>query len=115
MFVYSMIQLFSSEFGATYQSDQDRCFYLHFQGRELALSVCSLIAFKKKVDSVDLVKMLTDEEDYSDVVLLSTCQREAYFLLSIQEIIDLKELLGGTLVMLELNSILHKQINCGIS
>ncbi|MEO0331930.1 MAG: hypothetical protein AAF223_09615, partial [Bacteroidota bacterium] len=90
-------------------------FYLHFQGREMAMSVCSLIAFKKKVDSIDLVKLLTDESDYSDIALLSTCQREAIFLLSIREIIDLKELLSGTLVMLELNSILHQQLNCGIS
>ncbi|WKN44135.1 hypothetical protein [Tunicatimonas pelagia] len=110
-----MIQLFATDYGCTFQSDQDRCFYLHFQGREMAMSVCSLIAFKKKVDSIDLVKLLTDESDYSDVALLSTCQREAIFLLSIREIIDLKELLSGTLVMLELNSILHQQLNCGIS
>lgn len=110
-----MTQLFSTDLGRTYQSDQDRCYYLHFQGRELPMSVCSLVAFKRKVDTVDLVKMLTDESSYSDIALVATCQQEAIFLLSIREVIDLKQLLAGTLVMLELNSILHQQLNCGIT
>jgi len=110
-----MTQLFSTDLGQTYQSDQDRCFYLHFQGRRLPMSVCSLIAFKKKIDAVDLIRMLTDESDYSDIALVATCRQEAIFLLSIREVIDLKELLAGTLVMLELNSILHQQLNCGIT
>jgi len=110
-----MTPLFSTEYGSTYQSDQDRCFYLNFQGRQLPMSVCSLIAFKKKVDAIDLVSMLTDESDYADIALVSTCRQEAFFVLSIREVIELKELLAGTLVMLELNSILHQQLNCGIS
>lgn len=110
-----MTQLFSTDYGTTYQSDQDRCYYLQFQGRELALNFCSLIAFKKKVDTIDVVKLLTNDSDYSDAALVSTCQQGAFFLLSIREVIDLKELLTGTLVMLELNSILHQQLNYGIS
>lgn len=110
-----MTQLFSTEHSATYQSDQDRCFYVHLQGRQIAFSACALIAFKKKVDAIDLVDLLTRDSDYSDISLISTCNREAIFLLSIPEVIELKELLSGTLVMLELNSILHRQLNCGIS
>ncbi len=79
------------------------------------MNACSLIAFKKKIDAVDLIQMLTDESDYSDIALIATCQQEAIFLLSIREVIDLKQLLAGTLVMLELNSILHQQLNCGIT
>ncbi|MEQ9439636.1 MAG: hypothetical protein RIG62_11340 [Cyclobacteriaceae bacterium] len=110
-----MTKLFSTEYSATYQSDQDRCFYVHFQQREVAMSVCALIAFKKKVDAIDLVELLTTDDRYSDTVVVSTCNREALFVLNIREIIELKELLSGTLVMLELNSILRQQLNCGIS
>ena len=110
-----MTKLFSTELGATFQSDQDRCFYVHFHGREIAMSACALIAFKKKIDAIDLVDLLTRDSVYTDTAVVSTCNREAIFVLSLREIIDLKELLSGTLVMLELNSILHRQLNCGIS
>nr|WKN34933.1 hypothetical protein K4G66_21390 [Tunicatimonas sp. TK19036] len=110
-----MTQLFSTENSTTYQSDQERCFYVHFQGRQIALSACALIAFKTKVDAIDLVDLLTRDSDYTDTAIVSTCNRDAFFVLSIREIIELKELLSGTLVMLELNSILHRQLKCGIS
>lgn len=115
IFEFSMTPIFSTEYGSTYQSDQDRCFYLQFQGRQLSMNVCSLVAFKKKVDAIDLVELLTNESDYADIAVVATCCREAFFVLSIRGVIELKDLLAGTLVMLELNSILHQQLNCGIS
>lgn len=110
-----MTQLFSTEHGISYQSDEDRCFYVHFQERKIALSVCALIAFRKKVEAIDLVELLTSSDEYSDTAIVSTCHRDAILVLSIREVIELKELLTGTLVMLELNSILHQKLNCGIS
>ena len=110
-----MVEIFRTSSGSLHQCDQDNCFYLHFQDRQTSFRVCGLLAFKKKIDQVDLVALLLDERNRSGLEIVRTCQNQAIFVLTIREILELKELLAGTLVMLELNSILHQKLQYSLS
>ena len=109
-----MTEVFRTPAGAVVQSDGENCFYLQFRGRQTRLEVCALVALKQRVDHLDLVEMLTDVRR-ADVEVISTCRPDELFVLTLHEIIALKELLAGTLVMLELNSILHRRLRCSLA
>ena len=93
------------------QSDRDNCFFLDFKSETYKLKVCSFIALKIKLDGLDLECILLDELTKSEIEIISLCNNERILVLTISEIIELKELLSGAMVMIELNSIVHQRIN----
>ncbi|MGB3616867.1 MAG: hypothetical protein WBA12_02015 [Catalinimonas sp.] len=102
-------EVYRTEAGAIYQCDRENCFYLEFQGQPRRLPVCALLSLKQQVDRIDLAAMIADPRR-ADVEVLCTCRRGTLLVVTLREIIVLKELLSGALVMLELNSILHRRL-----
>ncbi|WP_176956129.1 hypothetical protein [Catalinimonas alkaloidigena] len=49
------------------------------------------------------------------MTIVRTCQHRELFVLTIREVLELKEILSGALVMLELNSILHQKLQYSFS
>lgn len=96
--------------GAVYQSDQDRCFWVEFNGELTSYKVPCLYKFKKAVDAIDLDAMATNPGAAYDYDVIAPCNCERCYVLTLTEIAELKDLLKGTKVMLELNSILHERL-----
>ena len=94
--------------GSLYQSDATECFQLSFHQEELSFRVCELITFKRKLQAIDLPAMLMSENHDVEVLHMPHCDR--LFVLTIQDILELKELLAGAFTMLELNSMIHRQL-----
>ena len=62
------------------------------------------------VDAVDVRQMALHTDDAYDVEILTPPRTDRCYVLTLCEIIHLRELLTGTRVMLELNTMLHE---CG--
>lgn len=92
------------------QNDKDNCFYLQFKGAEYRMAVCALIAFKNKLDQLNIEEMLLSDASFNAIEIIPLCNREHLLVLTLDEIIEMKDLIPGTLVMLELNSILQQRI-----
>ena len=106
-----MEMIHSTKNGSVYQLDTENCFTLSFKENGYKLSVCSFIALKAKINSVDIVGILLDDCRNNSVEIISMCNNSRLLVLTLDEILELKELLAGTLVMIELNSILHQRLN----
>lgn len=100
--------LFETSRAALYQEDRTETFLLHFNGEDISFRVCELIVLKKKLQKVDIAAMLLSDGPDVELLYLAHCDR--FFALSIHDILELKELLAGAFTMLELNSLIHREI-----
>lgn len=96
--------------GKITQSDSESCYYLSFHGVSYKMNVCSFIAFKTKLDAYNVEEMLLSETEEQDLEIIPLCNKEHFLLLNLIEIIEMRDLIQGALVMLELNSIVHHRI-----
>ncbi len=74
------------------------------------MNVCSFIAFKSKLDVFNVEAMLMSDFESHDLEIIPLCNKDHFLLLNLNEIIEMKDLIQGALVMLELNSIVHHRI-----
>ncbi len=91
------------------QKDDKDCYELQFFRQKLEIRPCELLAFRRKINSIDIVTLLESDGSDVEVIHLPSCNR--IFVFTIQEILELKELIHGTFAMLELNSLIHRQLN----
>lgn len=96
-------EVFKTEKGAFYQCSRKNCFWLEFMNRTTSFTVSDFFTFKKRIDSIDVIEMLKDTSRKSDFEIVMPFRSERCFLLTVQDIIDLQELLAGAKFMLELN------------
>jgi hypothetical protein len=102
--------VFSTKAGAVYQCDAERCWYVDFAGKVAKFDYRCLLKLKKAVYNVDIEqKLLTSSKD-ADVEIIFICACDHCYILSLLQIIALKELMEGTFVMLQLNSILQDKL-----
>lgn len=102
--------VFSTQYGAVYQSDAERCWYVNFAGKAARFDYRCLLKLKKAVYNIDIEAKLLDTSKDPDVEILFICACDHCYILSLLQIIALKELLEGTFVMLQLNHILQDRI-----
>lgn len=103
-------EIYHTTNGKVLQNDKDNRFYLDFKGKEYRLAVCSLIAFKAKLDQMNIEEMLLSDASINSLEIVPLCNKEHLLVLTLDEIIEMKDLISGTLVMLELNSIVTQRI-----
>lgn len=102
--------IFSTKNGCVYQSDRKRCFFIDFGGYTTEFKFPCFVAFKRLVDRIDLDAMALNPSKSSDVEIISPCGSERCYVLTLTQLIELRELLEGTRVMLQLNSIIHERL-----
>jgi len=96
--------------GKVLQSDLDNHFTLSFKNLDFRFNICGLIAFKSKISTVDVSTKLLSSELCDDLEIFSMCNNERLMVLTMSEIVEMRDLLSGTFAMMELNSILHQRI-----
>jgi hypothetical protein len=102
--------VFSTKYGAIYQSDAERCWYVDFAGKVAKFDYRCLLKLKKAVYNVDIEAKLLQSTKDPDIEILFICACDHCYILSLLQIIALKELLEGTFVMLQLNHILQDRL-----
>lgn len=96
-------EVFKTAVGAVYQCSRKNCYWLEFQDTTTSFRVSDFLSFKKRVDAIDIEKMLCDSSRSSDFEILMPFRTERCFILSVEDILNLRELLDGAKFMIELN------------
>lgn len=100
-----MERIYATANGFIEQSDKQHCYFLHFNNTSYQIAPCALIALKAKLHSYKLDEILLGDEELG-LEIIPVCNRDRFLILEFHELIELKELINGTFVMLELNSIM---------
>ncbi len=103
-------EVFRTNQGCVYQADQERSIYVDFAGKVARYDIRCLLRLHKAVFAIDLEKMATDVTRTSDVEIISLCACAHSYVLTLSQIIAFRDLLEGTFVMFELNSIIQECI-----
>lgn len=103
-----LYEIFKTAQGALYQCNLTSRYLLHFGGDVSVMRVEDFIILKKLVDRVDLQAMAQNADRASDYAIISPFGLDRCFVLTLTEVADLKELLAGAKIMLELHSLLRK-------
>ena len=109
--IASFEEVFSTVKGAIYQSDTEGCWYVDFAGKLAKFDYRNLLKLKKAVYHIDIENLLLSSDKAPDLEILFICACEHCYVLSLIEIIALKELLQGTFMMLELNHIIFDMLH----
>ncbi|MES2458416.1 MAG: hypothetical protein V4594_22855 [Bacteroidota bacterium] len=104
-------EVFSVHAGAIYQSDSENCWYIDFAGKLARFDYRNLLKLKKAVYQIDIEGLLLSSEKAPDLEIIFICACDHCYVLSLVQIIAMKELLAGTFVMLELNHIIHDRLH----
>lgn len=100
--------LFNTMNASIYQCDASEQYILCFQGSEVIFKTCELLAFKRKIQKLDLTSLLSSDTPDIEILHMPSCDR--LFVLTIHDVLELRELFAGAFAMLELNSLIHKKI-----
>ncbi len=95
-------EVFKSEYGAVYQCSRKNCYWLEFQNTTTSFKVGDFIRFKKRIDTIDVEKMLCDSSRSSDFEIVMPFRTERCFILSVEDILNLRDILAGAKFVLEL-------------
>ena len=105
-----MIEVFATDKGSIYQHDAERCWYVNFAGKNARFDYQCLLKLRKAVYNVNIEAILLDSSKSPDVEIIFICACDHCYVLTLMQIIELKEILEGTFVMLELNRIIHDNL-----
>lgn len=100
-------EVFMTTQGAVYQCSRKNNYWLDFQDKTTSFSVSDFFCFKRKVDAIDVDAMLHDASRTSDFEIIMPFRTERCFILSVQDVLDLREILNGAKFMIELNSVVR--------
>ncbi len=106
----SYIEVFSTKDGAIYQCDKDKCWYIDFAGKIARFDYRNILKLKKAVYQIDIEDILLNSVEKPDVEIIFICACDHCYVLSLVQVIALKQLLQGTFVMLELNHIIQDRL-----
>ena len=107
--VISKSTVFETKGTSVSQCDRSEKFFLHFLAQPIELKLCELIGLRRKIEKIDLTALVSSQGPDVEVLYLS--HQHPILVLSIYEILELREVLTGTFTMLELNSLIHKTIH----
>jgi hypothetical protein len=100
-------EVFGTNSGAVYQCDAERCWYVNFANKMAKFDYRCLLKLKKAVYHIDIEAKLLDSSKDPDVEIIFICACDHTYILTLLQIIALKEILEGTFVMLQLNNIIQ--------
>ena len=100
-------EIFRTPHGVVYQCNRSNCFWLEFAGGISAFKTSDFLHFKKQVEQIDIQEMAQNTARFADLVILNPFRSERCFVLTLTDVLNLRELLQGAKVMLDLNSMLY--------
>lgn len=105
-------EVFRTDRGVVYQCDASNRLILEFWDTHTQLSARDFAQFRRMVETVDVRQMALSTATADDVEILMPPRSERCYVLTLCEVVHLRELLSGAKLMLELNAMLRE---CGCS
>ena len=106
-----MTEVFGTKNGTIFQDDAERCWYVDFAGKLAKFDYRNLLKLRKAVYNVDIEDILLNSTKSPDVEIIFICACDHCYVLTLMQIVALKEILEGTFVMLELNHIIYDTLH----
>ncbi len=103
-------ELYKTGKGAVYQDDENSCFTLEFMGKLTVFKVYEFLHFKKSIDNINLADLFLNDLG-QDLQIIHHKNSDQLFIITLCDLVALKELLSGAKVMLELNSIICSRLS----
>lgn len=104
----NLLEVFSTKHGAVYQCNNKNVFFLEFAGKSSTFKVSDFIDFIKRVNNVDLNEMAKNTSRTADLAILMPHYTERCFILTIEDTLNLREILNGAKFTIHLNSMLRE-------
>jgi hypothetical protein len=99
-------EIYKTKRASVSQCDSTESFYLTFDEQVIEFKLCDLVTFRNKIKQIDIVELLDCNSPDIEVIHLPHCDR--FLVLSVQEILQFRELLNGTFDILALNSAISR-------
>ncbi len=106
----SISEVFSTAHGAVYQNDAERCWVVDFAGKQAKFDYRCLLKLRDCLYRIDVEDKLLNHASAPDVEIIFICACDHSYVLSLLQVIALREILQGTFVMLELNQIIYNAL-----
>ncbi len=103
-------EVFKTEKGAVYQCSRKNRYWLDFANTSTSFTVSDFFSFKKRIDEIDIEAMLNDSSRNSDFEMIMPFRTDRCFILSVEDILNLREVLSGAKFMLELNTEIQRML-----
>ncbi|MFZ4861850.1 DUF6686 family protein [Sphingobacterium sp. Mn56C] len=106
-------EVFKTAQGSVYQCSRKNCYFLEFLGGTTAFNVRDFFRLKKHIDAIDVEQMICDASRTADFEIVMPFRSDRCFILDVQDILNLRELLAGAKFMLELNGQINSILRRG--
>ena len=103
-------EVFTTLHGTVFQDDVNRCWTVDFAGKQASFNYRCLLKLREGVYRIDIEDKLLNHTTAPDVEIIFICACEHSYVLTLAEVIALRELLEGTFVMLQLNAIIQNAL-----
>jgi len=106
--------LYQTKKGTVIQDDGTCQFILEFQGRKTLFKVSEFLQFKKTLDEINLADLFLGEGTGIDVQIIHYRGSDHFFVLTLCELVALKDLMHGAMTMIALNRMVHDRLQAVI-
>lgn len=103
-------ELFRTDKGAVFQDDQSHKFILEFKGKQAQFKVSEFLQFKRSIDKINLQDLFLKDVTQVDIEIIHHFSSGHLFVFTLCELIAIRELLHGTMTMLELQRIISEKL-----
>ncbi|WP_207426316.1 hypothetical protein [Pedobacter sp. SYSU D00535] len=110
-----LVEVFKTEQGIVYQCNRQNMFCLEFSGVSSFFKITDFLDFIKKVNKIDIEAMASSTSPGSDIAILMPHYTERCFVLTMTDVLKLRELLSGAKFMLQLNSMIFQCLSNPVS
>jgi len=93
----------TSKYCSLHQETSSRVFYLTLERKSIPLRFCELLAVREKIFSLEIASLFYEETCPHDFKILTLCNQQHLVLLTIEQILDLRELLQQAFVTMGLS------------
>lgn len=107
----SLDEIFRTDFGAVMQCSNKNCYWLAFAGDCTPFKVADFLNFRKQVEAIDVDQILYDPKRGADYTIIMPFRSQRCFVLSLTDVLQLKELMCGAKFMMELPGVIKDCLN----
>lgn len=111
----NLIEIYRTPFGAVHQSNRDHHYVLEFGGTSSAFKVRDFFLFKQRVEQINLDEMIQNPSRGADICLLMPFYTDRCFVLTVNDVLNLLEILSGASFMINLNSMVQETLQRNIA
>jgi hypothetical protein len=111
----NLIEIYRTAHGAVLQSNRYHHYVLEFGGSASVFKVRDFFLFRRCVEEINLDEMVQSTSPAADVCVLMPCYTDRCFVLTVNDVLNLTEILRGANFMINLNSMVQETLRGNIA